>query len=68
MAIGQRITDKSSEGCSQLSCIAADQVDYIEIIRGTSEELEELDIRGSSQIVSVILFDMPSRSSTTVQV
>ena len=62
---GQRTTGKSNEGRSQLSRIAADQVDYIEIIRGTSEEL---DVRGSGQIVNVVLLDMPSRSSTTVQV
>ncbi|MCG8415171.1 MAG: TonB-dependent receptor plug domain-containing protein [Pseudomonadales bacterium] len=61
---GQRITGKNNEGRSQLSRIAADQVDYIEIIRGTSEEL---DVRGSGQVVNVVLLDTPSRSSTTVQ-
>ena len=61
---GQRITGKSNEGRSQLGRIAADQVDYIEIIRGTSEEL---DVRGGGQVVNVVLLDSPSSSSTTVQ-
>ncbi len=62
---GQRITGKNNEGRSQLSRISADQVDRIEIIRGTSEEL---DVRGSGQIVNVVLLDDASRSSTTMQV
>jgi outer membrane receptor for ferrienterochelin and colicin len=61
---GQRITGKSNEGRNQLSRISADQVDYIEIIRGTSEEL---DVRGGGQVVNVVLLDMPSRSSTTME-
>ena len=36
---GQRITGKSNGNRDQLRRIAADQVDYIEIIRGTSEEI-----------------------------
>ena len=36
---GKRITGKTNAGQSQLSRISANQVDYIEIIRGTSEEL-----------------------------
>ena len=39
-------------------------MEHIEIIRGTSTEL---DIRGGGQIVNVVLLDEPSRSSTTVQ-
>jgi len=62
---GQRITGKSNEGRSQLSRISSDQVDHIEIIRGTSEEL---DVRGGGQVVNVVLLDMPSRSSTTLEV
>jgi len=61
---GQRITGKSNEGRNQLNRISADQVDYIEIIRGTSEEL---DIRGGGQVVNVVLLDLPSRSNTTVE-
>jgi len=62
---GQRITGKSNEGRNQLSRISADQVDYIEIIRGTSETL---DVRSGGQVVNVVLLDMPSRSSTTMEV
>lgn len=61
---GQRISGKNNGGRSQLGRIAADQVDYIEIIRGTSEEL---DVRGGGQVVNVVLLDTPSSSSTTVQ-
>ena len=61
---GQRITGKSNGGRSALARISADQVEHIEIIRGTSTEL---DVRGGGQIVNVVLLDEPSRSSTTVQ-
>jgi outer membrane receptor for ferrienterochelin and colicins len=61
---GQRITGKSNEGRSQLGRISADQVDYIEIIRGTSDDL---DVRGGGQVVNVVLLDTPSSSSTTVE-
>ena len=61
---GQRITGKNNEGRDQLSRISADQVDYIEIIRGTSEEL---DIRSGGQVVNIVLLDTASRSSTTVE-
>lgn len=61
---GQRITGKNNEGRDQLNRISADQVDYIEIIRGTSEEL---DVRGGGQVVNVVLLDTPSRSSTSVE-
>ncbi|PCI77346.1 MAG: hypothetical protein COB20_08325 [SAR86 cluster bacterium] len=61
---GQRTTGKGNTGESLLSRISADQVEYIEIIRGTSEEL---DVRGAGQVVNVVLLDMPSRSSTSVE-
>ena len=61
---GQRTTGKGNTGESLLSRISADQVDYIEIIRGTSEEL---DVRGAGQIVNVVLLDLPSRSSTSIE-
>lgn len=62
---GQRTTGKGNTGASLLSRISADQVEYIEIIRGTSEEL---DVRGAGQVVNVVLLDVPSRSSTSVEV
>jgi len=62
---GQRVTGKSNEGRDQLNRISADQVDYIEIIRGTSEEM---DVRGGGQVVNVVLLDTPSRSSISAEV
>ena len=61
---GQRTTGKNNEGRDQLNRITADQVDYIEIIRGTSENV---DIRSGGQVVNVVLIDNASRSSTTVE-
>ena len=61
---GQRTTGKGNTGASLLSRISADQVDYIEIIRGTSEDL---DVRGGGQVLNVVLLDMPSRSSTSLE-
>ena len=62
---GQRITGKSNAGRSQLSRIAANQVKHIEIIRGTSEEI---DVRGGGQVVNVVLLDAKSRSSIAAEV
>ncbi len=61
---GQRQTGKNNEGRNQLSRIAADQVDYIEIIRGTSEEM---DIRGGGQVVNVVLLASQSMSTFTAE-
>jgi len=61
---GARTAGKGNTGESLLSRISADQVDYIEIIRGTSEEL---GVRSSGQVVNVVLLDVPSRSSTSVE-
>lgn len=61
---GQRITGKSNEGRSQLSRIPANQVAYIEIIRGTSEEM---DIRGGGQVVNIVLINTQSRSSVSAE-
>jgi len=62
---GQRIAGKNNSGNSQLSRISADQVQHIEIIRGTSEEL---NVRGGGQVINIVLLDSPSRSSTAVEV
>lgn len=61
---GQRITGKSNQGRNQLSRISADQVAYIEIIRGTSEEM---DIRGGGQVVNIVLLDQQSRASISTE-
>lgn len=57
---GRRIAGKENEGTNQLSRIPASQVDYIEIIRGTSGDL---DVRGGNQVINVVLLDSESRSS-----
>ena len=45
---GRRIAGKENEGNDQLSRIPASQVEYIEIIRGTSGDL---DVRGAGQVI-----------------
>ena len=62
---GQRMAGKNNDAQDQLSRISADQVDYIEIIRGTSEGL---DVSGGAQVVNVVLLQLPSRSSTAAEV
>jgi hypothetical protein len=62
---GQRMTGKSNSGRDQLSRISASQVDYIEIIRGSSEEL---DVRNSGQTLNVVLLDSGSRRSINTEV
>jgi hypothetical protein len=59
---GKRTAGKNNSTGSQLRRITADQVDYIEIIRGTSGEL---DVRGSGQVINVMLFE--SFSTSTLQ-
>ena len=49
---GRRIAGKENEGSSQLSRIPAREVDYIEIIRGTSGDL---DVRGGTQVINLSL-------------
>lgn len=61
---GRRITGKGNEGNSQLSRIPADQVQYIEIIRGTSGDL---DVRGGSQVINIVLLESESRSSVAFE-
>ncbi|MFN3165245.1 MAG: TonB-dependent receptor plug domain-containing protein, partial [Pseudohongiellaceae bacterium] len=51
---GRRITGKGNEGNSQLSRIPAGEVQYIEIIRGTSGDL---DVRGGNQVINVVLLE-----------
>ncbi len=62
---GQRIAGKDNSPSNQLSRIAAREVDRIEIIRGTSADL---DVRGSGQVVNVVLLEAHTRSSTSVEV
>ena len=62
---GRRIAGKENEGSSQLSRIPASQVDYIEIIRGTSGDL---DVRGGDQVINIVLLATEARSSIAYEV
>lgn len=58
---GKRLAGKANEASAQLNRIAADQVEYIEIIRGTSGNL---DVQNSGQLVNIVLLE--SLSSTAL--
>ncbi|MFM1895134.1 MAG: hypothetical protein RLZZ385_208 [Pseudomonadota bacterium] len=62
---GQRMTGKSNSGRDQLSRISASQVEYIEIIRGASEDLA---VRNSGQTLNIVLVDAPSRQSINTEI
>ena len=57
---GKRTAGKNNSTGSQLSRITSEQVSLIEIIRGTSGEL---DVRGSGQVINVVLNEELSESS-----
>ncbi len=57
---GKRTAGKNNQTSAVLDRITADQVDYIELIRGTGGEL---DVRGSGQVVNVVLFEELDASS-----
>jgi len=57
---GKRTAGKSNQASDQLSRITASQVREIHIIRGTSGGL---DVRGSDQVVNIILFEELSTTS-----
>jgi len=57
---GKRSAGKNNDTRGMLTRINADQVDRIEIIRGTSGAL---DVRGSSQVINVVLFEELSSTS-----
>lgn len=57
---GKRLAGKANETDSQLARISADEVDYIEIIRGTSSDL---DVQNAGQIVNIVLLESQSRTS-----
>lgn len=61
---GNRITGKGNEGSNQLSRIPAEQVQYIEIIRGTSGDL---DVRGGNQVINIVLLESESRSAVAFE-
>ena len=62
---GRRVAGKGNEGNAQLSRIPANEVEYIEIIRGTSGDL---DVRGGNQIINVVLQQAQSSQSYAYEV
>ncbi|MFT7470460.1 MAG: outer membrane receptor for ferrienterochelin and colicins [Kiritimatiellia bacterium] len=62
---GKRTAGKNNQASGQMDRITAEQVNYIEIIRGTSGEL---DVRGSGQIVNVVLLEELSSNSLSYEV
>lgn len=62
---GKRLAGKSNEASSQLDRIAANEVDYIEIIRGSSSDL---DVQNSGQLVNIVLLESLSRSNVSTEV
>jgi len=61
---GKRMAGKGNQSSDQLGRISASQVDYIEIIRGTSGAL---DVRGSSQVINVVLLEALDTTSISYQ-
>lgn len=62
---GKRVAGKNNDSGTMLARITAEQVDYIELIRGTSGEL---DVRGSGQVINVVLFEELSTSTVNYEV
>lgn len=62
---GKRTAGKNNQTSGQMDRITAEQVNYIEIIRGTSGDL---DVRGSDQVVNVVLFEELSANSFNYEV
>jgi outer membrane receptor for ferrienterochelin and colicins len=61
---GKRLAGKDNEARTQLSRIAASQVRHIEIIRGTSGDL---DVRSAGQIVNIVLLETLATSTVSLE-
>ncbi len=61
---GKRTAGKNNQTSGQLDRISADQVKEFQIIRGTSGDL---DVRGSGQVINVILFEELSSNSISYE-
>ncbi len=61
---GKRMAGKANEASSQLARISADQVQYIEIIRGTSGDL---DVRNTGQLINIVLLESQSSSNISTE-
>ncbi len=57
---GKRVAGKSNQGRDAIDRISADQVKHIEIIRGTSAEL---DVRSAGPIVNIVLYEDASQNA-----
>ncbi len=62
---GKRMAGKANEARAQLDKISADQVNYIEIVRETSSDL---DVQNTGQLMNIVLREAQSRSSITTEV
>ncbi len=62
---GKRLAGKSNEASEQLNRIAANEVDYIQIIRGSSSDL---DVQNSGQIINIVLLEAQSRSNISTEI
>lgn len=65
MINGKRTAGKDNDTQSQLARINADQVNYIELIRGTSGDL---DVRGGDQVVNIVLYEQLANTSLSYDV
>lgn len=61
---GQRVAGKDNSASDQLDRITAAEVERIEIIRDTSGDL---NVRGASEVINIVTSELPSRSSTQVE-
>ena len=64
MINGKRTAGKNNNSQTQLVRINADQVDYIELIRGTGGDL---DVRGGTQVANVVLYEQLSDTSISYE-
>ena len=61
---GRRLAGKANEARAQLDRISADEVERVEIIRGSSSGL---DVQNSGQLINIVLMASDSRSNITAQ-
>lgn len=62
---GKRVAGKANSGSGVLDRIAAKQVAYVEVIRGSSADL---DVRSAGPIVNVVLKEGASRSNMSAEI
>jgi outer membrane receptor for ferrienterochelin and colicins len=62
---GKRVAGKSNSGADVLGRIAAKQIDHVEIIRGSSADL---DVRTAGPIINIVMKEGAARSSVSAEV